>query len=102
LIRRSTCTLPPRAGIVRPIRRPGDNNWDIAIAKRIPLGNEARFLQFRSEMFNVWNHTRYSGVDSGTSFDGTGPTAKITNANFGYLNAARSPRIMAFSLKLYF
>ena len=56
-------------------------------------------LQFRWEMFNAFNHTQFSGVDSGARFDAAG---NQTNANFGAFNAARNARIMAFSLRLAF
>ena len=48
---------------------PGINNWDLSITKRFPLFHEGRFVQFRTEMFNAPNHTQYSGVSTGTSFN---------------------------------
>jgi hypothetical protein len=50
-------------------------------------------------MFNTWNHTQYSGVNTGTNFD---PTGKQTNAMFGQVTGARGPRLIQLSLKLYF
>jgi hypothetical protein len=87
-------------GGVNYMRNPGINNWDLSITKKIPLGSEQRWLQFRTEMFNAWNHTQYSGVGTGTSFDNT--TGKNTSTTFGVISAARPPRIMQLSLKLYF
>ncbi|MDW8130894.1 MAG: hypothetical protein RMI94_10125, partial [Bryobacterales bacterium] len=78
---------------------PGVNNWDIAIAKRIPLFSEERYLQFRTEMFNAWNHTQFSSVDSSFRFD---PQGVNQNANVGAFTAARDARIIQLSLKLYF
>src|SRR5262249_55068341 len=34
------------------------NNWDISINKQFPLGESAR-LEFRTELFNTWNHTQF-------------------------------------------
>ncbi len=82
------------------LRGPGINNWDVTLAKRIPLGlGQGRALDFRAEAYNAFNHTQFSGVDSGARFDATG---KQTNTNFGAFNSARSPRILAFSLRLSF
>ncbi len=78
---------------------PGVNNWDIAISKRIPLYSETRFIQFRTELFNAWNHTQFSGQDSGFRFD---PQGVNQNPNVGAYNGARDPRIIQFSLKVYF
>lgn len=81
-------------------RNPGTNNWDMAVGKRFPLFKEGRFVQFRAEMFNAWNHTQYSGVDSGTSFNPA--TGVQTKASFGQITSARSPRVMELSLRVVF
>jgi hypothetical protein len=78
---------------------PGINNWDFAISKRIPLGSEKRYLRFRTELFNAWNHTQFSNYSTVARFDATG---KQVDANFGAYSAARDPRIMQFSLKVVF
>ncbi len=82
------------------MRNPGVNEWNLAVSKRIPLGGEERWLQFRTELFNAWNHTQYSGMGTGTSFDNATGVNKSTT--FGVINAARPPRIIELSLKLYF
>ena len=81
-------------------RAPGTNNWDLAISKRFPLLKEGRFVQFRTEMFNTFNHTQYSGVNSGTSFNPT--TGAQTNLTFGQVNATRPPRQIELSLRVVF
>lgn len=81
------------------LRGPGVNNWDISVSKRFPFFGEGRYFQFRTEMFNTFNHTQFSGVDSGTRFD---PSGKQTNPNFGAYNGARDPRIIQLSLRLNF
>lgn len=85
---------------VNVMRNPGVNEWNIAVSKRIPLGSEERWLQFRTEMFNAWNHTQYSGMGTGTSFNNT--TGAQTSTTLGVINATRPPRIIELSLKLYF
>jgi hypothetical protein len=97
------------------LRGPGVNNWDMTLSKRVPLGrNEQRYLQFRVEAFNVFNHTQYlSFVQNGTAT--TGPTLtydannnlivvkdKARNVITGAYNAARDPRKLQYSVKLYF
>jgi hypothetical protein len=81
------------------LRGPGINNWDVNLGKRIPLWSESRFLQFRTELFNAWNHTQFSGLFTTARFDATG---KQTDTNFGAYSAARSPRIIQLSLKVVF
>jgi hypothetical protein len=81
-------------------RNPGTNNWDLAIGKRIPIFKEGRFIQFRSEMFNAWNHTQYSGLDTGTQFNPT--TGVQSNPTFGRVNGARGPRVIELSLRVVF
>jgi len=89
-------------GGVRYLYGPGINNWDLAVSKRFPLRGETRYIQFRTEMFNTWNHTQFSGVDSGPSFDTFAAGAKPTNPNFGVITGGRDPRLIQLSLKLYF
>ena len=47
------------------VRNPGVNNTDLALSKRFPLKNEKRFFQFRWEAYNAFNHTQYSGLNTG-------------------------------------
>jgi hypothetical protein len=80
------------------IRLPGTNNTDLTLFKRIPLGGR-RVLQLRWEMYNVFNHTQYSGVDTTARFDASG--AQV-NPTFGQVTATRSPRIMQGSIRFSF
>lgn len=81
------------------LRGPGINNWDISVSKRFPLGAESRYIQFRSEFYNAFNHTQFSSIDSTARFD---PTGKQVNANFGAYSAARDPRRIQLSLRIMF
>jgi hypothetical protein len=51
-------------------------------------------------MFNAPNHTQYSGVNTGTSFNAT--TGAQTSQTYGQISGSRSPRIIAFSLRVSF
>ncbi len=81
------------------LRGPGINNWDMSVSKRVPLLSEGRFLQFRAELFNAWNHTQFSGLFTGTRFDTAG---RQTDPSFGAYSGARRPRIIQLSVKLFF
>ncbi len=101
------------SGIRGYIEGPGDHNWDLTIMKNFPFTkNEARFIQVRLEMFNVWNQVRYSGYGTGVQFNAINdPT--ITNLptalgggggrfGFGAISGARDPRIVQIAAKIYF
>lgn len=85
----------------------------MAVARRFPLFKEGRFVQFRAEFFNAWNHTQWSGVNSATSF--RPPTASERAAGtyspmdpaygtklYGQVTTARGPRIIELSLRVNF
>ena len=84
---------------VFPIRGPGVNNWDITLLKNIPLKSEARYLQFRLEMYNAFNHTQFSDVDTFAYFN---PAGDQVNGRFGQVTATRFPRVIQLALKLVF
>ena len=45
------------------LRNPGFNNHDLSLFKNFPIGSSGkRMLQLRLEMFNVFNHTQFSGA----------------------------------------
>jgi len=80
---------------------PGINNWDMTFSKTIPTGLGDRYsLRFRAEMYNIFNHTQFSGVDTTAEFNVT--TRQQTDPNFGRYTSARPPRQMSFSLRFEF
>ncbi len=81
-------------------RLPGTNNWDISLFKNFNLAPEGRVrLQYRLEMYNAFNHTQFTSVDTTARFDANG---NQVNALFGsYTNAANARRIV-MGLKLNF
>jgi hypothetical protein len=80
------------------IRGPGVNNWDTAVFKNFPLRERMRF-QFRWELYNAFNHTQFSGVDTTARFD---PQGKQVNARLGEITGARNARQMQLALRFYF
>jgi hypothetical protein len=71
-------------------RAPGLEQWDLAADKSFRI-HESVALQFRSEFFNVLNHTNF-GL----------PTAVSTSAAFGTIRTTYPPRQIQFALKLLF
>jgi len=80
------------------IRGPGINNWDMALFKSFKIRETIR-LQFRWELYNAFNHTQFSGLDSTARWD---PQGKQVNARFGEFTSARSPRQMQLALRFFF
>ncbi|HXY07194.1 MAG TPA: carboxypeptidase-like regulatory domain-containing protein [Terriglobales bacterium] len=71
---------------------PGTQDWDFAVHKQFSI-SEARYIQFRAEMFNIFNHTNFYNPDGHFS---DGPT------EFGRITQAQDPRLVQFALKFYF
>jgi hypothetical protein len=71
-------------------RAPGISNFDLSFLKRFPLG-EKRWLEFRVELFNAFNHTQYVF---------TNPNA--AGSTYDQATQARDPRLIQLALKFYF
>jgi Carboxypeptidase regulatory-like domain len=82
---------------------PGYMNWDMALAKKIPVGlGEKRQLQFRGEAYNTFNHTEYNALNSAIRFNSkTGVISNLTSG-LGNYTGTRPARIMALSLRFQF
>jgi hypothetical protein len=70
---------------------PGITNFDFSIQKTIRT-SESTHLEFRGELFNVFNHTQFLNPDGNTT-DGS---------TFGEITQARDPRLVQFALKFFF
>jgi Carboxypeptidase regulatory-like domain/TonB-dependent Receptor Plug Domain len=71
-------------------RSPGLEQWDMAVDKTFRLGELAK-LQFRSEFFNLPNHTNF-GI----------PTTNISSSSFGQIRSTYPARQIQFALKAIF
>jgi carboxypeptidase family protein len=71
---------------------PGLQEWDFAVHKKIAI-TESKYLQFRGEIFNLFNHTNFFNPDGSFS---DGPTL------FGKITQAQDPRLVQFALKFFF
>jgi len=69
---------------------PGAVYYDLSVFKNFKLG-ERRALQFRTELFNIFNHTNFSG-----------PASTLTGATFGQITASGRARELQFAVKLLF
>jgi len=69
---------------------PGQNEWDITFSKKIPI-TEARYFQFRADIFNLFNKTQF-----------VNPDGNFSDSTFGQVLSARDPRLVQFALKFYF
>jgi hypothetical protein len=80
------------------VRGPGRDNWNASIFKNFVF-SEARGsnLQFRAEIFNLWNHTQWIG-----DTQNGGISTNLGASNFGAITNAADPRVIQLALKLYF
>ena len=69
---------------------PGENQWDLTFSKKLAL-SEARYFQFRADIFNLFNKTQF-----------VNPDGNFSNSTFGQVLSARDPRLVQFALKFYF
>ncbi|MBI3209744.1 MAG: carboxypeptidase regulatory-like domain-containing protein [Candidatus Solibacter usitatus] len=82
------------------LRKPGLNNWDIAVSRAFNVGlGEARPLLLRAESYNTFNHAQFTNMNVAARFDNAG---NQTNLNFGAFTTARDGRVVSFSLRLRF
>jgi hypothetical protein len=110
------------------LSRPGTNVTDLSLFKNIPLGGDnARKLQLRLEMFNVFNQAQFSDMNRNVTWDSfdayladqSAATANINNRRNGSggattrigngvgevntLSGAVSPnRIIQLAVKIFF
>jgi hypothetical protein len=77
---------------------PGVFNMDTALFKNIPVENKF-VLQFRLETYNTLNHAEFNSVNTAAKFDVNG---NQTNALFGQIDGAASPRRLQLALRLNF
>jgi Carboxypeptidase regulatory-like domain/TonB-dependent Receptor Plug Domain len=88
------------------LRNPRRTNFNVAMLKHFPV-SEAKSFEFRTEAFNVFNHTQWAGINSAlncyagpTNF--AGDPSCIAASNFLHPESAHSSRILQFGLKFIF
>jgi hypothetical protein len=71
-------------------------------------GTEARYLQFRVEFFDAFNHPNFTGISGLTAFappevlPGQTQTGRLDLSQMGNVLSAFAPRQVQFALKFYF
>jgi hypothetical protein len=93
-------------GSLFPIPHTRIDNWDMTFSKRFPIKSERRVLEFRAEMYNIFNHTQFTGASLSQSYDWntwktTGVLVPETGSVGRYTGAAQ-PRLMSFTLRFTF
>lgn len=71
---------------------PGINNWDMSFMKETQFGERLQ-MEFRGDIFNIWNHAQFYSVDGDVSDAGS---------TFGQVQHVHDPRLVQFSLKFRF
>ena len=72
------------------VEGPGLTQWDFSAFKNI-LFTESKSLQFRAELFNLFNRSNFRL-----------PNGDISSPTFGQIQQALSPRLVQFALKFQF
>src|SRR5271155_5410004 len=72
------------------VQGPGLQQWDFSAFKNIPI-RESKSLQFRAELFNIFNHANFRL-----------PNNDISSPNFGEITEALPGRLVQLALKFYF
>jgi outer membrane receptor protein involved in Fe transport len=69
---------------------PGENQWDLTFSKKVSF-SEARYFQFRTDIFNLFNKTQF-----------VNPDGNFSSSTFGQVLSGREPRLVQVALKFYF
>jgi hypothetical protein len=72
---------------------PGSFNFDLALLKTVAL-SESKFIEFRLETFNTFNHTQFFGPAA--------VNGDRDSNSFGQVVQAASPRLMQIAAKFSF
>jgi len=99
----TSCLVPAAVGQLgtasrTPVSGPNFVNTDFSLIKRF-LITESVGLDFRTEIFNLFNHPQFGspGNDMSQAFGGT------ASSQFGVINSTvNNPRLIQFALKLAF
>jgi hypothetical protein len=84
---------------INTVNGPGFANWDLSLLKTFPVGEKRRF-EFRAEAFNIANHANFLFAAPGPQ--NSNNSTALGTPTFGYVTAARDPRLLQFGLKFYY
>ena len=83
------------------IKGPGRDAWNLSLFKDFRF-NERAGVQFKAESFNTWNHTQFTGVNTGVLNGTLGTGAGAYNSTEGAVNGVADPRVFQLGAKGYF
>jgi hypothetical protein len=96
-----TLPVPGQVGTRNALRADGYAGWDMSLGKHWNLPREGQYIQFRWEVFNVPNLTRFNVQNPGSSSLLTSVVQRP--ATFGaYTSLLTQPRVMQFALRYEF
>jgi hypothetical protein len=98
VIQPPTKTSPGNAG-PGVVRGPGVEDFAISLFKNFPYAGEKRYVQFRLETFNTFNHPQFNTVNTNAQFNQAGVQV---NGQLGQIISDYLPRQVQLVLKLYF
>ena len=78
---------------------PGYWTFDAALLKNFNLGS-SRYVQFRFEAYNLFNHSRLNNPDLNFQINSLG--VPNPDQNFGIINGRTGNRLVQLGLKLHF
>lgn len=85
-------TLGTAPRTITTVRTPGTRSTELSLFKQFPLAHEGRYLEYRIEAFNAFNHPHFDL-----------PYAGVGSPNFGLISQLAAPqRQVQMALKLYF
>ena len=83
------------------VKGPGRDAWNISLFKDFHF-TEGTGVQFKAETFNTWNHTQFTGVNTGVLNGQLGTGANAYNGTQGAVTGIADPRVFQFGAKAYF
>jgi hypothetical protein len=93
-------------GSLFPIPHTRIDNWDMTFSKTFPIKSDKRTLEFRAEMYNIFNHTQFTAANLGQTYDWniykTSGVLVPQNGSAGRYTAAAAPRVMSMTLRFLF
>jgi hypothetical protein len=79
------------------LRMPTRTQFDMGLFKNFPL-RENVHIEFRSEAFNIFNHTQWSGINNNACYGAD----NCADSGFLPATSAHNPRILQFAGKVVF
>jgi hypothetical protein len=79
------------------LRLPTHTNFNVGLFKNFPV-RENIHIEFRTEAFNIFNHTQWSAIDSNACYG----AANCSSSQFLTATSAHEPRILQFAGKFVF